>query len=282
MATHPILIDRLNKALSGHLLPGGKSLGIEPGSGNYVSMSAAYCDLDAVNRGDEAAVRHWDSFWIDRLEEQERIGILAHAGPKGMQIEQGCPAPHDGFNLLPVLGVWRSSLQRGQTALADLCERNVGAQLAYRREFSVKGVSCPPCVRAKSKNDPSNGSGLDQWQSRVADRLNTMLWTNRATNWPPNSCEAILSGLLRGKGGDDIRQRLRKSPFPKVYVPVLRADLPNGNWLAWLQPDNGLALLDPLSWVEFGPTMRFPVLGYGNKPRPDLPDGVEPKIVGGE
>lgn len=280
MALHPFLIKQLGDALAGKVHEGPGKIEIAQGSYNYGSMSAAAAALDADNRGDASDIWRWDEYWVNRLEEQEQIGLLAHEGPKGMQIEQGAPAPHDGMNVLPVLGVWRSARKRKNTALADLCERNIASQLRYRYEFAERGVSCPPCLRAKPKNDPSNGSGIDQWQSRLLDRLTRILMGMNIKATEPLSAEALLLELVSGPDGPSRRSRMLSNPFPKLAVPVKRAKIADDRWLAWLDVPAGLPLLDPLSWVVFGPGLAQPILGYDDKPRPEVPPGAAVRTYG--
>lgn len=282
MAAHTSLVKTIRKTLDGELLFDAKGnrfvLSVVAGPINYSNMSRCSCYIDAINRKDQADIEKFGALWEQTFLAQLEDGLLAHQGPKGWAIETASPDPHGPFNLIPTVAVILKAKELGTKAslrLARLAEDNLADQLRVRSEFSVRGRSCTPAPRCKVKEDPSNGSKVDQWMSRVADRLCAMLLTGKVTGqWKPFSAEAMFAQLLSFPDGRAMRERMLARPFPKLAVPINKADLGKSRWRAWLEPSDK-KMIDILRWVEWGVDLKQPILGYDSRykrvPMPELP-----------
>jgi hypothetical protein len=246
-------------------------------------MRNAAALLSAWARGDEVEARSVRALWIADQRDQLVVGHWAHRGAVGIQNECMAPAPHDSFDLAPTMVVWREALRRSDAEVAALAEAEVGRVVALSRELSARGIVCSPCGRAKTDDDPSNGSGLDQWRSREYDSLLAAVDGGRKLKYSSLATTTFAEILARPEG-PGIRARLRAAPLPEVLaLPIHRADLGGGAYLAWIEdtPEARQQLgHDALSWVRWGPGMAQPELGYDWAPLPAIPAGAEVLVIG--
>lgn len=282
-AGHHGLYRNLELAVEGKFLMKGAPTGWG-GSRNYGAMRNAAALLSAWTRGDEVEARTIRTLWMGDQRDQLVVGHWAHRGGDGLQNECMAPAPHDLFDLAPTMVVWREALKRGDLEVAALAEAEVARQVALCRALSAKGIVCSPCGRAKTDDDPSNGSGADQWRSRLYDSILATVDGGKKFKYSSLATVAFAEILARPEG-PAIRARLRAAELPKVLaLPIHKAELGGGTYLAWIDdtPEARKQLgHDALSWVRWGPGMKEPDLGYDWAPLPAI--GAAPvRTIGAE
>lgn len=277
MAAHEGLFGNVTLAAKGVPIPGVLEIGFG-GSFNYGMMRISAAIENGFSTRAAGPAAEARRMWLDNEVEQLHIGHWCHGG----QNECLCPQPHSSFILAPVMLVWRGALRRKDAELAQACEHNTGRSVALYKAFSLNGVVCAPAGRAKTADDPSNGSRQDQWRNRPGDAILALVQGTRPPKYGGLEVD-LFQQILGGPDGQGIRSRLRAYPLPQVLsLPIHRAALPGGGYAAWIEKTDKAAIQlghDALNGVVCRPG-REPELYYDWQPLPALPAGCEVQVIG--
>lgn len=272
---HVFLWANLCAATRGLPLP-YPALQNEGGSVNYKLMAAS---RSAQVEGD------WKPL-LALLAAQRKYGHLSLGGPHGVATEAGAPDPHYPFNALSVIAAWRAARLSGPPHAAIACAQWVGADLALARAFLAPDGRCIlPAPRVKDEKGQEPVSSLrDVLLALVERRQPSGPAGNPSSPWWHQDyalAAVVLRDILRGPKGEGARQRLLAAPFPKLYLPIHRADLGDGGYVAWLEDTAAArdAAIDVCNSVEV-PAEGEPRYGYDWSPPPAVPSQSREEILG--
>jgi hypothetical protein len=237
------------------------------GSLNYKLMAAA---RNAILSPDLRAR------FVDLLDEQERVGHLTIEGPDGYACEQAAPGMHWTFNAASVTGVYLRVPE-----LREVCGRWIRNEVGLNRAFRLDGKTALPCARLKDERDQPPVDGYrDCWTALALGQE-----TGRGEGYYRSDL-AIACWAMAEICRLDLLPDLSGAPVPKLLLPILRKDLPEGGYLAWLE-DTPLARRalgrDACNWVINRPSG----LSWGSdwEPVPEIsgvvvpPPKPEPPVV---
>jgi hypothetical protein len=241
MADHVRLLRDLTLASQGKPIASTPALGFG-GSYNYGKMRIAAALEHGYIVKDIVLVNSARKMWLENEQEQLDFGHWSH----GKGTEQLCPQPHSSFILNAEVVVWKGAIKRGDSVLANSCERSLGRSFALWNVFSLNGIVCAPGARAKDSNDKSNDSNTGQWRNRPADAILSIIKTGRNKLKFDDLCIQLFTQCMSMAKGS--QERLLSAPIPKLKIPVNYLKINNNNnnhgYCAWYDPTpSNLSLL---------------------------------------
>jgi hypothetical protein len=248
------------------------------GSYNYGLSRISAAMEHGYLTGDKKLAEDARKMWLENEEEQLKIGHHCHRE----QCEQLEPEPHSAMVEEAVCLVWRGALRRSDAELAAACEANMGRSVALWKRLNLGGIVCSPSARAKDPEDKSNDAGVGQWRNRPADAILGRVVGGKWIKYDGLSVQLFDACVMwKEKDRENLLERLRFAPVPKLRVPVHLAEV-SGGYIAWHEPtaENRKALgKDALSGVIH--TIKGkPELFYDWGAMPALPEGSKPVLLG--
>ena len=252
MAFHEVLFPRLAAAIREKPV---RPLGNVGGSVNYRLMATGTaCIADPKPAHQEA--------FVDLLDEQEQEGHLTLRGPRGVACEQGAPGMHWVFNCASIVGVLKWAILRGQDRVRKACVRWIANEAGLDRHFRFQGRVYLPCPRVKDEKGQAPTEGYrDVFLALVLGenvRKEDAYWLH-----PQALAVSTLREILHMKPSRGVKpltvaelRQIRQAPVPKLYLPILKTDLPRGGYLAVIEdtPEARKAMgKDTCNWVRCSP-----------------------------
>lgn len=286
-------------------VPGGQPF-------NIAGMFRIRALLDAALRLDGARVRELLPSVEDLFAQQLRWG---HQTRKlvNFQVEFFTPFNHSTYYYAPYLILLHFAILFEWERLVKLILDWFGSALAVAQRFECRGVVCLPCYRAKHpfatkvRNVSSadfTGLETDMVDGAPADEISQM--KNEANQWWDGWIDDLLAWGRGGKAAKALaalkvdaalgphRAEIMEAPFPLLYNPIHRADLGDGRYQAWFEPEEAplgqgrtedtprfLGNRQILTTVRCSPAApKDPDLWYFWAPAPPVPEDAKVEVLG--
>ena len=251
MSSHRALLLHLVAAIQGEKTA---PVGIKGGSVNYKLMEKGTRVILDPSPANQTA-------FLDLLRQQKREGHLTLRGPRGVACEAGSPSMHWSFNAGPIVGVALWACKRNQPELRSACVEWIADEVGLNRWLWWKDGAWLPCPRLKREKGQSPNTKYRDRFTRMAageDAEFTKLARQKdADYWAaPEAVAVATMRALRPLLTKDELERIRTSPPPKLYLPILKKELPGGGFLAYIEdtPEARQAMgKDSCNWVRCAP-----------------------------
>jgi|SRR6185295_2704966 len=233
--THEALFPRLVSAIREERV---EPVGIFSGSVNYKLM-------DAFTAWIAQPTPEHEQRCLGYLAGMQTLGHLTLGGTNGVATEAGSPAAHWTFNVASVLGGLKFALKRDNARMRDACFGFLLAEIGLNRAFRWKGRVILPAPRVKDEKEEGPIDGYRDVVTALAlgerVRKPERYWTEplavaAATMKELLSLSPRQPGAHRPPVLTAAQIRLFQSaPLPKLYLPILRRDLADGGYIAWIE-----------------------------------------------
>jgi len=251
MATHGILWPNVLANLRGErpkpLWPLGEG---RHGSVNYWMMNSF-----TVWRNDPSAKA--EKALLDTYAEFRRVGHLSMEAKGGVATEQGIPGAHWYFNLAPALGTFRFATIEKRVDLEDAALAFLLDEVGLNRAFTYNGWVVMPSPRIKDEKHMTPHDGYRDVFTALA--LGKKAKKSEAY-WKDDQSAAVRTMKLIVEEGLWPVSTAQRAKVPKLYLPIMKSDLPGGGYLAQIEdtPEARKAIArDACNWVRMGPRILF-------------------------